>query len=55
MTDRTIVDILRKGNQELFHSAMVAWLLDPAAEHGYERGSSTPSPASSRRGATRGS
>jgi hypothetical protein len=31
---KTIVDILRKGNQELFHSAIIAWLLDPSAEHG---------------------
>lgn len=38
MTDRTIIDILRKGNQELFHSSMVAWLLDPLAEHGYGSG-----------------
>lgn len=32
--NRTIIDILRKGNQELFHSSMIAWLLDPQAEHG---------------------
>lgn len=32
---RTIIDILRKGNQEQFHSSMVAWLLDPKGEHGY--------------------
>ncbi|KMP10566.1 hypothetical protein UZ36_07205 [Candidatus Nitromaritima sp. SCGC AAA799-C22] len=31
---QTIVDILRKGNQELFHSEMIAWLLDPNAGHG---------------------
>jgi hypothetical protein len=31
---RTIIDILRKGNLELFHSSMLAWLLDPRAEHG---------------------
>ena len=30
---RTIIDILKKGNSELFHSAMVSWLLDPGAEH----------------------
>jgi hypothetical protein len=36
--DRTIIDILRKGNQELFHSSMIAWLLDPKAEHGYKDG-----------------
>lgn len=35
MTHRTIIDILRKGNQELFHSSIIAWLLDPRAEHGY--------------------
>ncbi len=33
-SDRTIIDILRKGNQELFHSSMIAWLLDPTREHG---------------------
>lgn len=34
--ERTIIDILRKGNQELFHSSMIAWLLDPTKdkEHG---------------------
>jgi hypothetical protein len=31
---RTIIDILRKGNQELFHSSLIAWLIDPKAEHG---------------------
>ena len=31
---RTIIDILHKGNQELFHSKIIAWLLDPEAEHG---------------------
>jgi hypothetical protein len=32
---RTMIDIFRKGNQELFHSSMIAWLLDPKAEeHG---------------------
>lgn len=35
MKHRTIIDILRKGNQELFHSSIIAWLLDPKAEHGY--------------------
>jgi hypothetical protein len=34
VTQRTIIDVLRKGNQELFHSSVVAWLLDPAGEHG---------------------
>jgi hypothetical protein len=24
-----IIDLLRKGNQELFHSSMIAWMLDP--------------------------
>jgi hypothetical protein len=33
-TKRTIIDILRKGNQELFHSDMIAWLLDSGGEHG---------------------
>lgn len=32
---RTIVDLLKRGNQELFYSAMLAWLLDPREEeHG---------------------
>lgn len=33
---RTAIDVLRKGNQELFHSAMIAWALDPekTTEHG---------------------
>jgi hypothetical protein len=31
---RTMIDIFRKGNQELFHSSMIAWLLEPKAEHG---------------------
>ncbi len=30
---RTIIDILRKGNLELFHSSIVSWLLDPTGEH----------------------
>ena len=34
MAEKTIIDILRKGNLELFHSAMIAWLLDPDGEHG---------------------
>lgn len=34
---RTIIDILQKGNQELFHSTMIAWLLDPNMEHGLGR------------------
>lgn len=38
MTQRTIIDVLRKGNQELFHSSVVAWLLDPAGEHGLGHG-----------------
>jgi hypothetical protein len=32
---RTLVDILRKGNQELFHTSIISWLLDPKAEHGF--------------------
>jgi hypothetical protein len=35
---RTIIDVLRKGNQELFHSSVVAWLLDPVGEHGLGHG-----------------
>lgn len=31
---RTIIDILKKGNQELFHSDMLAWMMNPEAEHG---------------------
>jgi len=31
---RTVIDLLRQGNQELFHSAMISWLLDPQGEHG---------------------
>lgn len=38
MAERTIIDILRKGNQELFHSSMIAWLLDPQDEHGFGPG-----------------
>ncbi len=34
---RNIIDLLRKGNQELFHSSMIAWLLDPNAEHSLGR------------------
>lgn len=30
---RTIIDILRKGNLELFHSSIISWLLDPTGEH----------------------
>ncbi len=30
---RTIIDILKRGNQEMFHSSMFAWLLDLKAEH----------------------
>jgi len=33
---RTIIDILKKGNLELFHSAMIAWLLNPEGEHGWD-------------------
>jgi hypothetical protein len=38
MTDRSVIAMLRKGNQELFHPTMVGWLLDPTAEHGYGSG-----------------
>ena len=30
---RTIVDILQRGNLELFHSSIVAWLIDSKGEH----------------------
>ena len=33
---RTIVDILQRGNLELFHSSMLAWLLGAKGEHGLE-------------------
>jgi len=32
---RTLVDILRKGNQELFHTSIISWLLDQKGEHGF--------------------
>ena len=35
--NRTIIDILQKGNLELFHSSIIAWLLDPGGEHGMKR------------------
>jgi len=31
---RNIVDIFSRGNQELFHSAFLAWLLDDKGDHG---------------------
>jgi len=31
---RTVIDILRKGHQELFHTSIISWLLNPNAEHG---------------------
>jgi len=33
---KTLIDILRKGNLELFHTSIISWLLDPKAEHGLE-------------------
>ena len=30
---KTIIDILNRGNLELFHSSMISWLLDPKGEH----------------------
>ena len=30
---QTIIYILKKGNQELFHSSLIAWLLNPKGEH----------------------
>ena len=32
--ENTIIDILNVGDQELFHSNMIAWLLNPDGEHG---------------------
>jgi len=34
---RTIIDLLQRGNLELFHSSMIAWFLDPEGEHGMGR------------------
>jgi hypothetical protein len=34
---RTIIDVLKKGNLELFHSSMLCWLLDESAEHNLGR------------------
>jgi hypothetical protein len=31
---KNIIQILKSGNQELFYSAFIAWLLDPSGEHG---------------------
>lgn len=31
---KTIVDIIKHGNLELFHSSMMAWLFDSSGEHG---------------------
>lgn len=30
---RTIIDVLQQGSRELFHSAIIAWLLRPDGEH----------------------
>jgi hypothetical protein len=30
---KTMIDILNKGNLELFHSSIIAWLLDPEESH----------------------
>ncbi len=35
MGKRTIIDVLKAGNIELFHSRIIAWLLYPNSEHGY--------------------
>ncbi len=32
--DRNIIQILKSGNQELFYSSFIAWLLEPTGEHG---------------------
>jgi hypothetical protein len=33
-SSRTIIDILKKGNLELLHSAIIGWMLDKNGEHG---------------------
>jgi hypothetical protein len=32
---RNVIDIFARGNQELFHSAFLAWLLDRHENHGF--------------------
>jgi hypothetical protein len=32
--ETTIIDILKKGNLELFHSSMISWLMDPTRNQG---------------------
>ena len=32
---KTMIDLFRRGNQELFHSAIVGWLPDSREAHGY--------------------
>jgi tRNA A37 threonylcarbamoyladenosine biosynthesis protein TsaE len=34
---RTIIDVLKKGSLELFHSDMLRWLMDETAEHHHKR------------------
>jgi len=34
---QNIISVLSRGNQELFHSAMIAWMLDEDAAHGLNR------------------
>src|SRR6266536_4971548 len=34
---RTIIDVLRKGNLELFHSSMLCWLMDESMDHNLGR------------------
>jgi hypothetical protein len=37
VTDDNVIALFARGNQELFHSAFVAWLLDPNGRHGLGR------------------
>jgi len=30
-----MIDLLKRGNLELFHSSMIAWMLSPSGEHGW--------------------
>lgn len=37
MSNDNVVSVLSRGNQELFHSAMLAWLMDERGSHGLGR------------------
>ena len=37
MVSDNIVSVLSRGNQEMFHSAMLAWLMDEGGSHGLGR------------------